>query len=339
MGDNVNDRFLALARKHSSAIAGSALHSSPRRLLRAAALLLLGSGCLLLTGTPAFGASSKSKVFAPEAYNDPTVGSKYVGSETCKGCHDEQYDKHFINTPHGVLAKKEHGCEDCHGAGSAHAESADKSKIVTFENLTPAQASARCMRCHQATAENQDFAQSVHLSQGVGCLSCHSPHQGKAAESLLVKKQTQLCYGCHAQQRAEFALPYRHRVDVGLIQCSDCHNPHGSFRDRQQREADGGMQICNKCHAEKMGPFVFEHQPVKQSGCTSCHFTHGSTNPRMLRVAQVNILCLQCHTADVNRPTQETPGAPLHDQSAKFQACTMCHAQIHGSNFSEFLLR
>jgi hypothetical protein len=42
-------------------------------------------------------------------------GATYVGSDTCKNCHDEIYSKHFEGTPHFALLKEgAHGCEDCH---------------------------------------------------------------------------------------------------------------------------------------------------------------------------------------------------------------------------------
>lgn len=272
-------------------------------------------------------------------FNDPTIGSKYVGSDTCKTCHEDLYNKSFANTPHAALLKEgKHGCEDCHGPGSAHVDGGgDKSKIIRFPELTPAQASGRCLTCHQSSVENSEFGRSVHLAQGVGCLNCHSPHHATDKVALLTKPQTQLCYSCHAQQKAEFGRPFRHRVDVGLIQCSDCHNPHGSFNDRQLRTADGGMQVCYKCHSDKVGPFTFEHIPVKQEGCQSCHSPHGSTNPRMLRVMQVNLLCLQCHSPIAGRATPELPS--FHNQAGKYQACTLCHTMIHGSNFSEFFFK
>jgi DmsE family decaheme c-type cytochrome len=98
---------------------------------------------------------------------------------------------------------------------------------------------------------------------------------------------------------------------------------------RQVRNLPSGDAVCYKCHVDKQGPFVYEHVPVKTEGCSSCHTPHGSTNARLLKVSMVNMMCLQCHTA----PTQG-PAGPVHNQSAKYQACTMCHNQIHGSNFS-----
>lgn len=266
-------------------------------------------------------------------------GATYVGSDTCKNCHDEIYSQHFQGTPHFSLIKAgQHGCEDCHGPGSAHVDGGgDKTKIIRFSTLSPAQASQRCLQCHETSLENVNFNSSVHLKNGVGCLACHSPHHATQPDLLLVNKQPLLCYGCHATQKAEFDRPYRHRVDVGLIQCSDCHNPHGTFVRNQLRTAAGQFAICTTCHTETMGPFAFEHVPIKQDGCTSCHTPHGSTNPRLLKVSQVNILCLQCHSPTFGSNVPQIPG--FHNQNAKYQACTMCHTQIHGSNFDEFFFR
>jgi predicted CXXCH cytochrome family protein len=99
--------------------------------------------------------------------------------------------------------------------------------------------------------------------------------------------------------QAEFARPYHHRVNEGLVQCSDCHNVHGTTTIRQVRTLPNGDAVCFKCHADKRGPFVYEHVPVKTEGCSSCHTPHGSTNPRLLRVSTVNLMCLQCHTFPV----------------------------------------
>src|SRR5690348_15764106 len=204
--------------------------------------------------------------------------------------------------------------------------------------MPAAEVNRRCQSCHQASLENSNFLRSVHAANGVSCLSCHSPHHAAEPSYLLVKAQPTLCYGCHTQQKAEFARPFRHRVDAGLLQCTDCHNPHGSTVERQLRtNAAGDFPICTRCHTETQGPFVFEHVPVKTEGCTSCHTPHGSTSPRLLRVANVNILCLQCHTPTAGSGVPALP--TFHNQATKYQACTMCHNQIHGSNFDEFFFK
>lgn len=285
-----------------------------------------------------------AKAFAQEAApSAPANNAQYVGSETCKTCHEELEHK-FAATPHSNLISEKpvmvgkveaHGCESCHGPGSAHVEAGgDKTKIVSFAGLTPAKASAQCQQCHQA-GDHSNFKRSAHLENGVGCTSCHSIHGAKAKESLLTESAPKLCYGCHTEMKAEFSRPYRHRVNEGLVKCSDCHNEHGGFLPKQLRTSASQDQVCFKCHTEKKGPFVYEHLPVKTEGCTSCHTPHGSTNPRLLKVGQVNLLCLQCHTLSLNNIPSQPPIGPAHNQAQKYQACTMCHAFIHGSNFSE----
>lgn len=310
-------------------------------LLLFTALLLPGRGSGYQKALDHKNSSSRQSQMKDNAGAPGSIpGATYVGSDTCKGCHEEIYSKHFEGTPHYALLKEEgrHGCEDCHGAGSEHvAGGGDVSKIIRFSQLSAAQASQRCLQCHESSFENVNFNRSAHAANGVSCTTCHSPHHATQPEFLLTSKQPVLCYGCHAQQKAEFARPYRHRVDVGLVECSDCHNPHGTTRGSQVRASAAEFAVCTKCHSNTLGPFVFEHQPVKQEGCSSCHTPHGSTNPRLLRVSQVNLLCLQCHTPTANRAV---PGLPsFHTQNAKYQACTMCHTQIHGSNFDEFFFR
>jgi DmsE family decaheme c-type cytochrome len=231
------------------------------------------------------------------------------------------------------------GCEACHGPGAAHVEAGgDKSKIITFKGMSAGDVSERCLGCHQYGEEHSNFARSAHAVNNVSCIDCHSPHHSKERRALLVQRQPQLCYECHQENRSEFVRPFRHRVNEGLLSCSDCHNPHGGFLTRQLRATAAQDQVCFKCHVDKAGPFVFEHVPVKTEGCVYCHVPHGSNNPRLLRRNQVNLLCLECHTLIIGG--EGAPGIPsFHDQSQKYQACTLCHQFIHGSNFSEVFFR
>jgi len=297
-------------------------------------------GCCLVQGQTA---KPQAQTVPPEGSKALTgaAGGQYADNEVCQGCHQEVWEKHFAGTPHAALLKGgQHGCQSCHGPAQAHVDGGgDVTKIIRFENLSPIQAAAICTKCHQSSLETQNFSKSEHLASGVACTTCHDPHNSKDVNFMLVKSQTELCFGCHAAQKAEFARPYRHRVDVGLIQCSDCHNPHGTQIGHQVRAAAGQFAVCTKCHTDTMGPFVFEHAPVKtEDQCLSCHTPHGSTNPRLLQVNNVNFLCLRCHTPNMNGAAGR-PSGPNHDQNTKYQACTQCHTQIHGSNFSPVFFR
>jgi DmsE family decaheme c-type cytochrome len=277
-----------------------------------------------------------------ETYKPPTDASLYVGTETCKTCHADMPTKGFYqgyeNSPHFVTTldtKKGpgfHGCEACHGPGKAHVDGGgDATKIFRFEKASTQEINARCMVCHAGGTQHMNAINSIHTKNDVSCISCHSPHHGNTENFLLVKSQPELCYTCHLQQKAQFEMPFHHRVNEGLVQCSDCHNVHGTAGPKQVRTSATQDAICFKCHIDKQGPFVFEHQPVKTDGCQSCHLTHGGPNPHMLKLSNVNLLCLQCHTTS---SFSGAPGAPsFHNQASFFQSCVLCHSQIHGSNF------
>jgi DmsE family decaheme c-type cytochrome len=304
--------------------------------------LLPGLAVVFLAAGSGLAASAKGDTAPSQAATASTAaapnqsGSQYVGAQTCQGCHDELY-KSFMASPHSLTTKETrmthgaHGCESCHGPGSAHVEGGgDKSKIFRFTEARPEEISKRCLSCHEASVEQRQFLRSVHNENGITCTNCHSIHHTKA-EYLLTSKQQTLCFSCHQEQRVDFQKPFRHRVLEGMIRCSDCHNPHGTTSGRQIRTTPGQEVelICYKCHMDKRGPFVFEHNAVRTEGCLVCHSPHGSTNARMLITARVNSLCLQCHAA---------PSGP-HNQSGKAQDCILCHSQIHGSNLSDVFFK
>ncbi|NDQ58376.1 MAG: DmsE family decaheme c-type cytochrome [Acidipila sp.] len=252
--------------------------------------------------------------------------------------------KNWEKTPHWKTTystdagPEKQGCEACHGPGQAHVEGGgDKTKIFRFNDASAAKISERCLTCHTYGEEHSNFARSAHLLNGVSCIDCHSPHHAKESQHLMKAAQPQLCYGCHLETKQQFSRPFHHRVNEGLVKCSDCHNPHGGFLARQLRATAAQDMLCFKCHQEKAGPFVYEHPAVKVEGCVSCHTPHGSSNARLLKRSQVNLLCLECHSFTVDQPIPVTPS--FHNQAQKYQACTLCHTQIHGSNFDQFFFK
>ena len=80
---------------------------------------------------------------------------------------------------------------------------------------------------------------------------------------------------------------------------------------------------CYKCHAEKRGPFLFEHAPVREN-CLNCHDPHGSINEYSLKMSRPR-LCYECHTIGHGQ-------AGLNSQFNVSRSCQNCHTLIHGSN-------
>lgn len=289
----------------------------------------------------------------------------YVGTEACKDCHEDQF-KAFSHTSHAQLATigswkgKVTGCEACHGPGKAHAEEGDPAKIISFKNKSSKTISETCLSCHAGREEHNNFRRGEHWRNDIGCTDCHAPHTAATGRNLpssnvFVSKsnaqkpgfstlhllkvgEPQLCLGCHAEVKPAFNAPFHHKVLEGAMKCSDCHNPHGGFELKQTRLATGADAACIKCHADKQGPFTYEHAPLKTEGCVACHTPHGSSHPRLLRFGAVNQLCLTCHSVAHDVGALE-PAGPQHNQNAQYANCTACHVKIHGSHTSPVFFR
>src|SRR5262249_34377034 len=151
------------------------------------------------------------------------------------------------------------------------------------------------------------------------------------SSNLLRKSQNDLCFGCHGTVQAQFTLPSHHRVPEGLMKCTDCHSPHGTRNTPMLKKTN--WESCINCHAEKRGPFVFEHAAVKVEGCIACHSPHGTVSRMLLLRREGRFLCLQCHVDPV---TTNVPHGRLG--FATRGECNRCHVAIHGSNSSEFFL-
>lgn len=264
----------------------------------------------------------------------------YLGGETCLACHDirDAFAKnpHYKNWENESLPQSKQGCEACHGPGSEHIKvGVNPGKIFNFKTVTAQEISDTCLNCHLQDEERVNFARNEHGLNAVACTECHTIHTSHVKEALLSARTPALCYDCHGEIKAQFNKPFRHKVQEGWMGCSDCHNPHGGFNPRQTRYSTGNDFVCYECHAGKQGPFVFEHVPVKVEGCSICHDVHGSTNPRMLKRSEMRFLCLGCHagTLGVLGPTTPT----FHNiTQARWQHCTDCHVNIHGSNINRF---
>lgn len=272
-------------------------------------------------------------------------GTDFVGTVTCKGCHEDYY-KGFLKSVHGKKAIPNspinwEGCESCHGPGGQHAEKGGGKGVAIFAFNRKADArtrSAKCLTCHGEARTLANWSMSRHQSADVSCDNCHSMHVGGAGKNLLKVKDPEACFGCHKNIRAQTNKQSHHPIREGKVKCNDCHNPHGSFDIKAMTKADSVNDLCYKCHAEKRGPYAFDHPPVPEN-CLNCHEIHGSNHGKLL-VRKVPYLCQNCHST-ASHPTRAYTnlhsfgGSATANKNRFFaRSCLNCHGNIHGSSLS-----
>jgi len=280
--------------------------------------------------------------------------ANYIGTDNClSACHyHDTIRQNFEASTMGVQLSRKSGmpivnCESCHGPGSLAVAGLTPEKVaedlktgkqtkcatdtlIDLKNL-PAQAqSLICLKCHTANAtfNLHNWNAGAHAVSDVSCIDCHSICSTfkKGSPDMIVRnnEMADMCEKCHQESKAEFSLPSHHPVPENKIFCNNCHNPHGSGNEMSLVKSSV-KQTCTKCHAEKEGPFVFEHADNSED-CLTCHKAHGSVNNNLLNIS-LPFLCLQCHSVHRTSATSS-----IESKGAFNTRCTDCHSQIHGSD-------
>ena len=280
-------------------------------------------------------------------------GEYSKGANQCLTCHKEGKElpaHQILQTPMGSTADPnspfgagQHDCETCHGPSKDHmkklADGTRPAPAITFGHMTPVETKNEvCLGCHEDGARNH-WPGSVHQLEAVACVDCHDVHTADDPV-LALETQPEVCYQCHKEQRAQFLRQSRHPVqgatesmsNTGLMSCTDCHKPHGSDGPKLLTQ-NTLNETCYQCHAEKRGPFLWEHAPV-QENCGNCHTPHGS-NYDFLQKNRQPWMCQECHIASFH-PSGVYSGTGIPpdggDQRLLGKECLSCHSQIHGSN-------
>lgn len=299
---------------------------------------------------------------AGDAQSLPDLGSNSTNSvaqdalardAVCTKCHDEEDGRimSIYQTRHGVKADaRTPSCQSCHGSSDEHIQNTKHNTDVVFGSKKKVKTASTsdtqnevCLGCHKA-GERVNWSGSEHQNHDLACSSCHKVH---VADDPILSKVTQpeVCEGCHKTERAQFKRISVHPVHAGEMACSDCHNAHGSTGPKLLVK-NTVNETCYTCHAEKRGPFLWEHSPVTDD-CSSCHTPHGSTNSPLLK-QRAPWLCQDCHTADhaagINSASNFENGDVTSANGALPQAsrnpraqtngrnCLSCHVLVHGSN-------
>jgi DmsE family decaheme c-type cytochrome len=257
-----------------------------------------------------------------------------VAPQVCYQCHGDLARQQDIAHSHQICGAAGFNCTTCH----------DPHGRIRTETR-----GAMCLKCHDSSSPTMAWHSSTHANYGVACVDCHNPHPNTYVQRVVEIQHTNIrrpprlpmsvddpnvCYKCHADMYAKNAMPSHHPIKEGKMTCSDCHDAHGQSLG-QLKDQTVNM-VCYRCHAEKQGPFAYEHPPVTEN-CTICHDPHGTVANNLL-VQQPPFLCLRCHTGHRKGPNfhdatlMQDVGLDPSQQPAYYTDCTQCHSQIHGSD-------
>jgi predicted CXXCH cytochrome family protein len=251
----------------------------------------------------------------------PTSGA--TGKDNlCLSCHATGVSVPRAGSRHAAL---DMGCQTCH---LTH-KTGERGKQEFDFHLTKA-TPALCIDCHDP--KDADL-QKAHQDQPFGtadCVQCHDPHQSSAPKLMakfmhppFADKQCEVCHApakegkvvltqansralcvtCHDEKARQIqSAKVQHPGATG--DCTDCHSPHASKYPALPKTDP--VSICLGCHTDlaEQGKKRYVHRPAFETGCGTCHEPHGNDNEKLLRVKDVNALCLECHGPEAPSPVR-----------------------------------
>ena len=230
----------------------------------------------------------------------------------CAGCHSTGSDTYTQKWTELNIS-----CESCHGPGKVHSAMPKIDNIVNPSRLSTERSMDVCLSCHQAgRPEGTEYAWPVGYQPGMDLSKLwkpFTPEEGKATPEFWPN-------GTAHKNRVQ-GNTFSHSVMHGSgIQCSNCHESHGSLNTSMTVKRADTNALCLTCHGpgKTQGPnFKVSltehtgHAPLSTgSRCIECHMPKTGSNSVQAEARN--------HTFDFISPSVTLKnGSP--------NSCNICH--------------
>ena len=197
----------------------------------------------------------------------------------CAGCHSTGSDAGA-----GTWVELNITCESCHGPGKLHSQTAKPEDIVNPARLSVARSMDVCLSCHQAgRPPGDEFAWPVGYQPGMDLSRFWKGFDPEAG-----KQSAEFWHNGTAHKNRVQGNTFLQSVmhDAG-IQCSVCHDSHGSRHLSLNVKSAATNALCLTCHGpdKKAGPKYAvlsdhtHHGPLSAgSRCIECHMPKTGEN-------------------------------------------------------------
>jgi predicted CXXCH cytochrome family protein len=197
----------------------------------------------------------------------------------CAGCHSTGPDHYTQKWVELNIA-----CESCHGPGKAHVEKPRLDNIVNPARLTVARSMDVCLSCHQAgKPPGDEYAWPVGYQPGMELSKFwkgFKPEEGKQTAEFWHN-------GTAHKNRVQGNTFLQSVMSHEGLQCTNCHESHGSRHRSLNVKSAETNALCLTCHGPEKSPGPrykvlsdhTHHEPLSAgSRCIECHMPKTGEN-------------------------------------------------------------